>query len=97
MLDSIKICQNTTNHKRTDKITAKLKPSRINISSLTNNNSNVYFGAVFAMGLKIPSIMDLSKWHADNLSFYTGHYQHLDGKDAKDLRMKICSIVRSFS
>lgn len=85
--------QQTTPHdqKITDEIIVKIKSSRMIIADFTNNSTNVYFEAGFAMGLKIPVIWTCQKGH--NFSFDTGQFPHINWETGEDLAKQIKNRV----
>ncbi len=85
----VKVDQNTTKHdeKITDEIISKLKSARTIIADFTNNSTNVYFEAGYAMGLKIPVVWTCKDGH--QFSFDTAQFPHIIWKDGKDLGRKV--------
>lgn len=85
----VKVDQNTTKHdeKITDEIISKLKSARIIIADFTNNSTNVYFEAGYAMGLKIPVVWTCKEGH--QFSFDTAQFPHIVWKDGAELGRKV--------
>lgn len=81
--------QNTTPHdqKITDEIIVNLKSARMIIADFTNNSTNVYFEAGFAMGMKIPVIWTCKEGH--QFSFDTAQYPHIVWKNGEDLQKQL--------
>ncbi len=86
--------QETTapDQKITDEIIAKIKSSRMIIADFTNNSTNVYFEAGFAMGMKIPVIWTCKKGH--DFSFDTGQFPHIMWEDGEDLRKQLINRIQ---
>jgi hypothetical protein len=87
--------QETTPHdqKITDEIIAGIKSSRMIITDFTNNSTNVYFEAGFAMGMKIPVIWTCKEGH--KYSFDTGQFPHITWKSGEDLKKQLVNRIKA--